>query len=289
MSDYQLETLNVIRSPRGFAIVPVHYSHDPEKDDEWVAEAKRRMMTENPSEFQKKWNQEQEIDFTEVSGALAYPNYGTHNLVKGLLYSPNLPLCLCMDFNVEPMIWEVAQIHKDKAYFIDEIRISPASIEDMVREFRNRYPMHPHELWIFGDSTGTHRIAQTAKSDYDLVRLHFRGYGPKIHYYVPPLNPLVKDRVNAFNLKLKGIGGEVGVFIDPDKCPELTKDLQEVMIKDGKIVKTNDRKKLYFFRTHASDGAGYFIFRQWPTIQKVYEGYNKSRPPRRYGRVLGQL
>ena len=269
-------------------MVPVHYSHDPEKGEKWKSDALEKYKT-TKDDWQAAWNREMEMDFSSVSGAAAY-RYVEANLMRGLEYSVSLPLCLTMDFNVEPCVWEVAQIIRGLCCFIDEIRISPASIEDMVREFRNRYPAHQGELWIYGDATGNGRNPQTGKSCYELVRLYLRGYSATQVWKVAMINPPVIDRVNAFNLKMRGADGLVGVLIDPDKCPELVRDLKEVVIRGGQIVKVKKREDPYFYRTHASDSAGYLVFREWPVVKTLMASTPKKNPGRRrYRQVLGEM
>ena len=269
-------------------MVPVHYSHDPEKNGAWKAAAMDKYRTER-DDWQGAWNREMEMDFTSISGAAAY-RYTESNLMRGLEYSLSLPLCLTMDFNVEPCIWEVFQIVRGLVCFIDEIRLAPASIEEMIREFRNRYPAHQGELWLYGDATGNGRTPQTGKSCYDLVRLFLRGYSAPQVWKVPIVNPPVIDRVNAFNLKMRGSEGEVGILIDPDKCPELVRDLKEVVINNGQIVKVKNREDPYFYRTHASDAASYPIWREWPVQKTLMQySYKKRLPERKYKRILGAM
>jgi hypothetical protein len=284
-----LRILKPIRSPRGFLVVPIHYSHDPEKDDAWLTAQRTKYRSER-EDWEAVWDREMEIDFTSITGAVAYTGFRPVNLLKNLEYSVSLPLCLTMDFNVEPMVWEVAQITQNLICFINEIKVSSnASIDDMVRMFRNIYPAHIGELWIFGDGTGNGRNPQTGKSHYDLVRLNFRGYPAQLVWKVPVSNPNQVDRVNAVNLKLRGVDGQVGVLIDPDKCPELVKDLREVKIRDGRIVKIKNRKDPYFYRTHASDSAGYLIWREFPVIGELLKRTPQRRLPRVYRRVLGDM
>jgi len=285
-----IRLLQPIRTPRGFIVVPIHYSHDPVKDQEWLVKEKAKYRRES-EDWETDWAKEMEMDFTSVSGAAAYSSYGVVNELRGMEYQVGLPLVLTMDFNVEPCIWEVIQIVRGLPCIIDEIRLAPASIEAMVREFRNKYPAHQGELWIYGDSTGHGRNPQTGRSDYDLVRLYFRGYPATLIWKVPVENPRVKDRVNAVNLKMRGVEGQVGMLVNPEKCPELIKDFKEVIIKNGQIVKVKDRKDPYYNRTHASDALGYFVAREWPVIKEVLRNSATShrRPPRRYGHVLGQL
>jgi hypothetical protein len=270
-------------------VVPIHYSHDPQKDTEWLLNQRTKYQSER-DDWEKDWDREMEMDFTSVTGAVAYTGFRPVNLLKNLEYSVSLPLCLTMDFNVEPMLWEVAQICQGLICFINELKIaSNASIDGMVRLFRNLYPAHQGELWIFGDATGNGKSPQTGKTCYDLFRLHMRGYPAEQVWKVPFSNPPVIDRVNAFNLKLRGVDGQVGILIDPDKCPELVKDCKEVKLRDGKIVKIKNRNDPYFYRTHASDSASYLVWREFPVLGELLKKTSRRRLPRAYQHVLGEM
>lgn len=283
-----MKVLKTLQSPRGFTVLPIHFSHDEEKTPKW-AMAEQEKYRKDYGDWEGTWNREMELDFTSVPGAIAYPAFSSVNLKPGLTYNESLPLCLDCDFNVEPMIWGISQVINGVLFSLDEIKFAPAMVEDMVREFRNRYPAHPAEIWIYGDATGNKRTSQTASSDYDLMRLYFRGYPSPRIFKVSAFNPPVKDRLNATNLKLRGEEGNVGWIIDPYKCPELVKDLREVIAKDGKIVKTSNREDPYFARTHASDGPGYHIFREWPVVTQVFRHARKERKPlkRKYRGLAG--
>jgi hypothetical protein len=286
-----------IHSTTGFLIVPVHYTDDPEKTSaEWKI-AEQNKYKREAVDWQRIWDREMELDFTAVSGSPGYPNFREVNLRDNLVISEQLPICLCCDFNVEPMIWEIAQIvpvEGDRIpCFIDEIMMSPGTIDEMVNEFRNRYPAHPCEVWIYGDSTGAARSTLTTmnRSAYDLIRLAFRGYASPVRFKVPPKNPDQRDRLNAFNLRLRDPDGMARCFIHRTKCPQLLKDFREVVTKeDGtKIVKVTKRENPYFWRTHASDAAGYFIYREWPVVREVLRALpRRHRPPRNYRRILGE-
>ncbi len=287
--------LKPIKSPTGFLILPVHYTYDPEKTSaEWKL-AEQSKYRREAVDWQKVWDREMELDFTSVSGSPAYPNFRDMNLREDLNYFEELPLVLCCDFNVEPMIWEIAQIvfhNNDRIpVFLDEIMISPGTVDDMVEEFRNRYPSHPAEIWIYGDSTAAGRSYQTNRSGYDLIRLAFRGYASTVRFRVPPKNPDQRDRLNAFNLKLRDPDGHAKCFINKHRCPQLIKDLREVVTKeDGtRIVKVNKRENPYFWRTHASDAAGYFVYREWPVRNEVTRSLPKRRKRPAYRRVLGEM
>jgi len=281
-----VKVLELIDSPRGFKICPVHYSHDPDKTVEWVTKEQQKYVKEF-GDWEGEWQREMEVDFTSVAGVRAYASFSDVNLKRKLAYNRSLPLCIDCDFNVEPMIWEICQRVGDRLIYFDEIKLSPAEIRDMVNEFRNRYPDHPAEIWVYGDATGNKRTAQTASSDYDLMRLYFRGYPSPRIFKVTTFNPPVKDRVNAVNLKLRGAEGQPGILIDPEKCPELVKDLKEVTMKDGKIVKSNKKDDPYYYRTHASDGVGYHVYREWPVVTEVHRHSRKKRGPLKYKSLRG--
>lgn len=291
----KLEILKPIKSDTGFTIIPVHYTMDPDKTSvDWLLREQAKYKREN-ADWLRVWNKEMELDFTAVSGSPAYPHFTDLNVKPDLAYSQHIPLRLCCDFNVEPMVWEVAQVvrimNDDIPIFIHEISMAPGSIDDMVTAFRNVFPDHLAEVWIYGDATGAGRSSQTAKSCYDLIRLAFRGYASGIRFMVPARNPDQRDRLNAFNLRLKDPEGRPGCFVS-DKCPELIKDLREVVTKeDGtKIVKVAKRDNPYFWRTHASDAAGYFIYREWPTRREVSRRLSRPRPKRRvYQSLLGEM
>ena len=284
-----MRTLQKIKTPRGFVICPVHYSLDPKKGLEWRRKERAKYGIEGLG--QGDWDREQEIDFRSQLGAPGYPAFSDLNLDPELYAYATLPLCLCCDFNVDPMGWEISQIVGRKVHFVDEIRLAPASIDEMVREFRNKFPAHPAEIWVYGDSLGRGRKPQTAQSDYDLILLAFQGYCSPLVFKVPDYNPGQKDRLNAFNAKLKGAAGEVEVLINPKKCPELVRDMREVYRdKTGKAIhKSNDRKHSYYQRTHYSDAGGYMIMREFPVVEKIYRSFTKPRQPLKYRRILGAI
>jgi hypothetical protein len=298
-----MSVLHPIRSPRGFTIIPVHYSHDPAKSSnpEWL-EAEQKKYS-RPDE----WDKEMEIDFRSRAGKPAYPAFRRSlHLRKGLTetYIPMLPLCLQVDFNVDPMVWEVGQIVKGRPKVFNEIRLpgpegGSATIEAMVREFRNLYPSHRARVSVYGDATGHARTSQTGQSDYALMKLAFRGYSGELEWKVPAANPLVKDRLNAVNRMLSGVDGLPGIEIDEDNCPELVRDLEEVVLIEKKaaggapsidILKVYDPSDPYHERTHASDCVGYLISREWPVaIEAVRATSAKARPPLKFGRLLGDV
>lgn len=212
-----------------------------------------------------------------LSGARAYGAfvYGMH-VQETPPIEPRRPLCWMLDFNVEPMVSLIGQrvgrifrVHR-------ELIIDEGSVSEMGRLFRNEYPSHRAEVWIYGDSTGKSRDAQTAKSDYQLLMNELRGYPVPLKLKVPDSNPRVPDRVNAVNRACKDEHGEIGVEVDPS-CEELIADLEGVLRDPkGGIKKTFNKSDPYVRRTHTSDAFGYWV---------VYEQPVTSEPIRPKGEV----
>ena len=199
-----------------------------------------------------------------VGGARAYPNY-----TAGIHLDPKItpenrdyrtPMLLCVDFNVTPCVWEVAQIIAGCWFVFDEIRMDNCDIPSMVREFRDRYPHHGAEIRVYGDWSGKARSPQSGKSNYYIMAEEFQGYPAPVRQFIPEKgNPPVRDRVNAVNRQLLGRDGRVGLVIGP-ACVELDADFTEVKkAVDGSILKSKRADQPYFLRTHASDALGYGI------------------------------
>lgn len=286
----KLRVLEKIYHPDGWCIVPIHYSHDPSKTGEWSAKA--RAAYARAEDFE----QEMELDFTAQLGAPAYPAFSQKlHIRESIPVSPEIPLCLACDFNVEPCIFEVCQIRGGKLFIIKEIVLSPGDIPGMIREFRNEFPAHAAGVYIYGDSNGLRRTSQTQKSDYDLMMIHMQGYPSFVKLKVPRAHPPSKVRVDSLNNKLRGYEDKVMMYISAE-CVEFIKDLQQVVMRpDGKdVLKIYRADDPYRLRTHASDAVGYLVFREWPVFNEAVKirmgnATNVPRKPMVYGNLLGEI
>lgn len=205
-----------------------------------------------------------------LSGSRAYGAffYGVH--VRDLPpLEPRRPLCWMLDFNVEPMVSLVGQRVRGIFRVHQELIIEQGSVSEMGRMFRDAHPSHRAEIWIYGDSTGKFRDAQTSKTDYQLLLAELRGYPVPLKMRVPDANPHVPDRVNAVNRALRDEYGENRVEIDPS-CEELIADLEGVLRDPkGGIKKTYNPKDPYVRRTHTSDAFGYWVAREEPVTSQA--------------------
>jgi hypothetical protein len=278
--------LKRIPSPRGFTIVPVHYSADPERDANWV-------LTERPKyATQGGWDREQEIDFRSIVGDPVYGNWSDAIHIDDTVHLiPALPLCVACDFNVNPCVWVVCQIVRG-AYLhcLEDIALGPVDVDGMIKELRNRYPTHSAPVYFYCDATGRAATVHAKTGAWDLCRLHMSGYPVPVEYRVPQSNPAISDRTGAVSARLRDEQGRSWVRVHP-KCVELIADGNEVVWdKQGnKELQIHDRNNPYHRRTHAFAAVGYLISREWPLPTLVGRSQPKQRAPRprQYGKLLG--
>jgi phage terminase large subunit-like protein len=214
-----------------------------------------------------------------IGGARAYPNFdrAIHVAAQGPLL-PYQPICWAWDFNVVPLISLVGQRDGNMFRFHREMTMEPGNIPEMCEQFMENHATHKGEIWVYGDASGGNRSAQTAGSDYKLILTTMRRYSRPVKLKVPLANPGVIDRLNSVNHNLKDSQGIIQVQIDPS-CKELIADLEMVMRdpRTNSIKKSSDPKDPYSRRTHASDGAGYWIHKESPVKDTAPQPLNRSQ------------
>lgn len=201
-----------------------------------------------------------EAEFMDWSDLPVYSFDRAVHVRDDLALDTHLPLALCCDFNVDPMVWLVGQHLRGEVRFVDEIAIpGGATTEAAVREFLRRYPEWISGVVIYGDASGSARKTSASQTDYTIIRDALTKRFPSYRSTVPGANPPVSDRVNAVNGRLRAANGETHLVIHA-RCKELIADLARVSWKPGtRDIDKSDRK-----RTHASDAAGYFVVTEYP-------------------------
>lgn len=168
-----------------------------------------------------------------------------------------------MDFNVAKMSAVVHVLRQGIPHAVDEITgafDTPAMIEII----KNRYPMH--SISIYPDASGQNRKSVSA-SETDISLLKRAGF----RVYHETKNPRVRDRVVTVNSNFCNAKGERRYFVNVDKCPTYTKDLeQQVYDKNGEPDKKHDTD-------HTTDAAGYFIYSMFPVIKPTTQAKAKWR------------
>lgn len=230
-------------------------------------ESARTMMSE--AEFA----QEILAEFRDLHVGKAYLNHGPHNHTTrnpfahvGMKWNESLPIVVGMDWNISPMSWELGQNKGQDWYWGDEIWIKNTHTQECVKVLIEKVRGHKAGVLICGDSTGNARKTSAAgQTDYTILFQALSSAKIPWQDRTPTVNPLVKDRVNSVNAKLRAADGSIHMWINVDNCPHLVKDLQRVSWKQGTglILDQTTNPEL----THASDAIGYPIVAMDPMLQ----------------------
>ena len=210
-------------------------------------------------------------EFGDYSSGLVVKGFSEDNL-KHFKYSPDLPLHITCDFNVDPMCWELAYIDKENVYYFDELVIEKTTTEQCIKEIIRRYPKHKSQIIINGDASGDNRSTQSEYTNYAIIRntLYNHGYDKKqIKFHLRDYNPPILNRIAAFNAKVKNSKGERHLFIDERRCKWLLYNIYNLSFKEGTSIvnvptfsqiKNNRDSK---FLEHPFDAASYLTEYHW--------------------------
>ena len=193
------------------------------------------------------FRQEFEGTFENYAGAVYYNFHPVDNVIKPKEIDWSKPLHLGIDFNVDPMSACVAQIEKEKVYFIDEIVIYGSNTDELVQEIRDRYGSKA-QIICYPDPASRQRKT-SAGGRTDLSILQNAGFKVKVKHK----HPAIRDRVNAVNSRLKDSNGVRHIFVS-QSCKTLIKGLQRQIYKEN----TNIPDKEDGF-DHMNDALGYMI------------------------------
>lgn len=197
---------------------------------------------------ERTFRQEYEASFETASGRVYYSfDRALNNTDRE--FDERLPIKLCLDFNVSPMSWAVVQSIKDEDFVIDEIVRQNTNTEEMSKSIGDLYGYN-RPFIIYGDYSGNFRSTKSRSTDYEIIQEIL----PYADIRIKP-NPSVIDRVNAVNSRLCSASGVRRLFVNVKKCPQLVKDLEQVIWKEGK----REIDKSNIDRTHISDALGYYI------------------------------
>lgn len=192
------------------------------------------------------------------------------------------PLIVGCDFNFNPApcVWMVGQIgpsewsadksvfYGDCIHWFGEISGVEMSTEMMTYKLMSHFPDFHYR--VFGDVTGGRGTTSNAgETDYHIMGNVFSQSGAtySIDFFQSEerSNPKVRNRVENMNAMFCNAVGEVRQTYDPGNCPLFDGDLKMVGWKKtvqsgrGKLDDGGDHE-----RTHATDGAGYAVWRLFP-------------------------
>lgn len=205
------------------------------------------------------------------------------------------PLIVGCDFNFapSPFVWMVGQVGPDihgpngefwgdHIHWFGELSGREISTQEMTIKLIQQYPDFFYR--IFGDvSGGVGTTSNAGQTDYDQMNIvlseadcvfaidYHHLEGDESH-----ANPKVRSRVENMNRLLCNAMGEVRMTYNPQSCPYFDGDMKMVGWKPqtqagrGKLDDGGNKD-----RTHASDGAGYAVY--------------KLFPPKRFGRMAPNM
>lgn len=219
-----------------------------------------------------------------VRGGRAYYSFGGWNRTGVAPWGdvvPNIerPLIVGCDFNFDPAphVWMVGQrgpnlygpngeYWGDHIHWFGELSRSRASTPEMAFLLLSRYP--DFFFQIYGDRSGARATTSNAgKHDYNQIGEVLQENGCLFTLDTDQSNnPLVRNRVENMNRMARDARGRTRMTYDPVGCPLFDSDTKMVGWKMSSNLKGQGKlddggnKKL----THASDGAGYAIWKLFP-------------------------
>ena len=255
-------------TPKGFDWVYKRFRADPVEGYELVEATpfeNKFLLSKTPDYYERlkasydEGFYEQEVlgKYRNLQAGQVYRGFDRSESVRECEYRVERDLFWSWDFNINPMCSVIAQYSGEDMEVLDEIRLKTSSTEEVCEEFSRRYSGHAGGIRIYGDASGRRRTTNSAYSDYDLIRRHFRG-DRRVELIVKRVNPPVRDRVNLVNAWLRNASGERKLFVNP-RCKRLIEDLEYVTYKQdsGVIDKESDPE-----RTHLSDALGYLLWNE---------------------------
>lgn len=211
---------------------------------------------------ERTFQQEYEASFVNYAGAIYYNFDRTKNIINE--YTPKSKIIhVGMDFNIDPMVCVISEIIDDVIYIYDEIQIYSSNTQEMATELANKY--QGYNITIYPDPASKQRKT-SAGGVTDLAILKNAGFNLKVRN----THPLVRDRINSVNAKLKNAKGRNSLFI-ASKCKNVIKSLERQIYKDGTSIPDKDSGY-----DHFNDALGYMCEYLYPLRRE----FKPNRPMR---------
>ncbi len=211
---------------------------------------------------ERTFQQEYMASFVNYAGMIYYNFDRNKNLIEKY-NNTNSVLHIGLDFNVDPMCAVVSVIENDSIFILDEIQIYSSNTNEMVDEIKQRFKT---KIVIYPDPSAKQRKT-SAGGLTDLAILKNAGFDVKCRNSAP----LVRDRINSVNAKLKNAKGKNSLFI-LNSCKNVIKSIERQIYKEGTHVP--DKVSGY---DHFNDALGYMVEYNFPLKREF-----KPNPPSRW-------
>ncbi len=211
---------------------------------------------------ERTFQQEYMASFVNYAGMIYYNFDRNKNLIEKY-NNTNSVLHIGLDFNVDPMCAVVSVIENDSIFILDEIQIYSSNTNEMVDEIKQRFKT---KIVIYPDPSAKQRKT-SAGGLTDLAILKNAGFDVKCRNSAP----LVRDRINSVNAKLKNAKGKNSLFI-LNSCKNVIKSIERQIYKEGTHVPDKDSGY-----DHFNDALGYMVEYNFPLKREF-----KPNPPSRW-------
>ena len=259
-------------TPRGYGNWSYNLFLKAETDDEWdsfqYTTLEGGQVSANEIEQarqdldERTFKQEYEASFVNYAGNIYYNFDRLHNVLKE--YKPQMSeIHIGMDFNIDPMSAVVSEIINNKVYIYDEIVIYSSNTDEMVQEIKTRYPNK--NIYIYPDPASKQRKT-SAGGVTDIAILKNAGFNIRVRNN----HPLIRDRINSVNAKLKNAKGDRTLFI-ANNCKTVVKAIERQIYKKGTTLPDKDNNY-----DHMNDALGYMIEYLFP----LRRDFKPSKPMR---------
>lgn len=189
--------------------------------------------------------------------------------IKDIKYQPEMDMYISCDFNVDPMCWVMAHKTEDKVFYFDEIAMENTTTAKACEEICRRYPAHKGKIIINGDASGDNRSCTSEYTNYVIIKKKFLQFGYDVDICIKAFNPPIKNRIMAFNAKVRSADGTICLFVDK-KCEKLLYNIYNLRYKEGSsridiptYSQIKQSKELKFL-SHPMDAASYLVDFYWP-------------------------
>jgi hypothetical protein len=259
-------------TPRGFGSWSYNLFTREKDDDQWASfqfttleggqVSKQEIEQAKADLDERTFRQEYEASFVNYAGQIYYNFDRKDNVIDK--YTPQTAeIHIGMDFNIDPMSAVVSELKGNGIYIYDEIVIYSSNTDEMVEEIKNRFK--DKHIYIYPDPASKQRKT-SAGGVTDLAILKNAGFNLRVRNN----HPLIRDRINSVNTKLKNANGVRTLFI-ANSCKNVLKSIERQIYKENTTIPDKDNNY-----DHMNDALGYLVEYLYP----VRRDFTPSKPQR---------
>ena len=259
-------------TPRGYGNWSYNLFSREKDDKQWASfqfttleggQVSKQEIEQAKSDLDERtFKQEYQASFVNYAGQIYYNFDRKENVIDE--YNPETnQIHIGMDFNIDPMSAVIAELKGNGIYIYDEIVIYSSNTDEMVEEIKNRFK--DKHIYVYPDPASKQRKT-SAGGVTDLAILKNAGFNLRVRNN----HPLIRDRINSVNTKLKNANGVRTLFI-ANKCKTMLKSIERQIYKEGTTVPDKDNNY-----DHMNDALGYLVEYLYP----VRRNFTPSKPKR---------